>query len=117
MKRVLLTGAAGFIGKHVLYQLTTLGYEIVAVVRNHDQASQLRGLATGCLVKTIDPNVSWSNELAGIDAFNGENLGQVGCGGASGRFAAGGQFEDSERVGMDAAIYNETGVKRNSGMV
>jgi nucleoside-diphosphate-sugar epimerase len=44
MMRVLITGATGFIGQHVLEQLATKPIELVAIVRNIQSADRLKEL-------------------------------------------------------------------------
>jgi nucleoside-diphosphate-sugar epimerase len=40
-KRILLTGANGFVGSHILDQLLTHGHSVRAVVRSQPKASQI----------------------------------------------------------------------------
>ena len=44
MKTILITGATGFIGGHVTEALVATGYEVVAVVRRHDQRARVEAL-------------------------------------------------------------------------
>lgn len=69
LKRVLLTGAAGFVGRQLAHQLITSGYQVVGVVRNSDQVLQINDLVTSCLIKTIDPHMMFNDELFGIDTI------------------------------------------------
>ena len=42
MTRVLLTGASGYIGKHITLQLLNQGYEVRASVRKLSKSSEVR---------------------------------------------------------------------------
>ena len=65
MKRVLVTGASGFIGRHCLPALQQRGFEVVAVSSRHrsaaepmlqwQQADLLDGEQSTCLIRTIRP--------------------------------------------------------------
>lgn len=41
--RILVTGATGFIGKHLVQQLKTLNHEVIVLTRNKEQASKILG--------------------------------------------------------------------------
>ena len=43
MKRVVVTGATGFIGRYLVWELLDAGYEVTALVRNHEKARQVMG--------------------------------------------------------------------------
>ncbi len=53
MKRVLITGGAGFIGSHLTKKLNSLGYEIVIIDRLNSDSSQLK---KDRLEKFLNPN-------------------------------------------------------------
>jgi UDP-glucuronate decarboxylase len=52
--RILVTGAAGFIGAHVVREAITAGHEVLAVVRPGSSASRLDGLAGGLSLIRLD---------------------------------------------------------------
>ena len=41
--RVAVTGATGFVGRHLVARLLDKGHEVVAVIRGRDLPSELRG--------------------------------------------------------------------------
>ena len=43
MKTVLLTGASGYIGKHIALQLLNQGYSVRASVRSLSKSDEVRG--------------------------------------------------------------------------
>lgn len=69
--RIMLLGAGGFIGRHVMSELLAAGHELVGVVRNQDGLTtafpQARFLAHD-LARTTDPQV-WEANLGGIDCI------------------------------------------------
>jgi dihydroflavonol-4-reductase len=46
MTKVLLTGASGYIGKHIALQLLNQGYEVRASVRSLSKSSEVRDAVT-----------------------------------------------------------------------
>jgi dihydroflavonol-4-reductase len=42
MKKVLLTGSSGYIGKHITLQLLNEGYEVRATVRNLSKGTEVK---------------------------------------------------------------------------
>jgi nucleoside-diphosphate-sugar epimerase len=57
--KVVLTGATGFIGSHILTQLHAHGHEVTALVRNDDQADVVAHAATPSVVDLRDrPSVA-----------------------------------------------------------
>ncbi len=67
MQTVFVTGATGFIGRHVVAALVARGCEVRCLVRSPDRAAHLRGddvrLVTGCL----EDAAAWRDGLAGCD--------------------------------------------------
>jgi dihydroflavonol-4-reductase len=58
MTRVLLTGASGYIGKHITLQLLNQGYEVRASVRKLSKSSEVRDAVTPHLLDTSKPRFS-----------------------------------------------------------
>ena len=65
MRRVLVTGASGLVGKVLTKELLERGYEVQAVLRGpvHDFAPQLRLFIVGDITQLLD----WSEILEGVD--------------------------------------------------
>lgn len=66
--RVLVTGAAGFVGKWLCPQLSKCGHEVVAVVRNKPTDPIEGAMSTFCL-GDIRSCTDWSATLTGVDAI------------------------------------------------
>lgn len=82
MKTVLLTGAGGYIGKHVALQLLNSGYVVRASVRDLKRSQEIRDAVTPHLVAGIDlskaltfvqldleKDAGWNEALTGIDVL------------------------------------------------
>ena len=80
MKKVLLTGSSGYIGKHILLQLLNQGYEVRASVRSISKSQEVRDAVTPRLIdKTslenrltfveldLEKDAGWDVALEGID--------------------------------------------------
>ena len=69
--RIMLLGAGGFIGRHVMSELLAAGHDLVGVVRNQDGLKtafpQARFLSLD-LAQATDPQV-WEAHLGGIDCI------------------------------------------------
>jgi nucleoside-diphosphate-sugar epimerase len=61
MTRVLLTGANGYIGRHILLQLLNQGYQVRASVRSLDKTGEIIDSLRGHVkdVNLIDSNLSF----------------------------------------------------------
>jgi nucleoside-diphosphate-sugar epimerase len=75
VNRVLVTGAAGYVGSHIVNQLLSLGYPVRAAVRTPDRADVVRRTvaAGGFDADTIDfayadlsEDAGWADAVAGI---------------------------------------------------
>jgi dihydroflavonol-4-reductase len=79
---VLLTGANGYIGRHILLQLLNQGYQVRASVRSLNKGSEIVDALRDSVkdVKTLDSNLSfvellldsdvgWNNAMAGVDVL------------------------------------------------
>lgn len=53
MKRVLLFGATGHLGKKIAAELKSAGYQVTAVVRNEKKEKEMAGLAHHCIVADV----------------------------------------------------------------
>ena len=64
--KVLVTGASGFIGKHVCEALDAAGHEFIPCVRSSDALISGR---KSVVVGDIDAETDWSNYLQGVEAI------------------------------------------------
>lgn len=82
MKKVLLTGASGYIGKHIALQLLNQGYEVRASVRNLSKSSEVIDAVTPHLLNksnldsrltfvelNLEKDSGWDGALQGIDVL------------------------------------------------
>jgi nucleoside-diphosphate-sugar epimerase len=67
MMRVLVTGATGFVGRHVCPAIIGAGHEVSAAVRRPDHPNISPG-ASYHVVPDIGPETEWGKALSGIDA-------------------------------------------------
>ena len=82
MKKILLTGASGYIGKHIALQLLNQGYEVRASVRNLLKSSEVINAVTPHLLNKnnldarltfveldLEKDSGWDSALEGIDVL------------------------------------------------
>ena len=82
MTKVLLTGASGYIGKHITLQLLTEGYEVRASVRNKAKADEVRAAMRAQLPEgfkldkklsfvelDLESDKGWPKALEGMDVL------------------------------------------------
>jgi dihydroflavonol-4-reductase len=82
MTKVLLTGASGYIGKHITLRLLTDGYEVRASVRNSAKAEEVRAAVAAHLPSGFDlakklsfveldleKDAGWAKALEGMDVL------------------------------------------------
>lgn len=82
MTKVLLTGAGGYIGKHVALQLLNKGYAVRASVRDLKRSEEIRAAITPHLAPGIDlqaaltfveldleKDAGWDQALSGVDVL------------------------------------------------
>lgn len=69
MTRILVTGAGGFIGRHVVTEMVSHGHAVTGVVRNQGAADWLRGLGAGAVIGDIVDVVQTPDVWAGHDCF------------------------------------------------
>jgi uncharacterized protein YbjT (DUF2867 family) len=67
MKKVLLFGATGNLGKEIAKELKAQGYEFTAVVRNTDKAAELNSLTTNCIVADVTNRAAIKDICKGFD--------------------------------------------------
>jgi nucleoside-diphosphate-sugar epimerase len=65
LKKVLVTGAAGFVGRSLCKELFNCGYQVRAAMRSH---GQLSAAGETVIVGAIDGQTDWSAALNGVDA-------------------------------------------------
>ena len=66
--KVALTGATGFIGSHVLTELTDHGHEVTALVRDDAHAEQVRARGAVPVVIDLSDPAAVASLLRGVDA-------------------------------------------------
>jgi len=67
MKTVFVTGATGFIGRHVVAALLDRGCEVRCLVRSQQRASHLHGTGVRIVGGTLEDVSHWQAHLAGCD--------------------------------------------------
>ena len=67
MTRVLVTGAAGFIGRAVVRRLRSRGDEVVAIVRDPARAAALEPIGARLLVSDLGSKAAIRDAMAGCD--------------------------------------------------
>jgi len=68
MKTVFVTGATGFIGRHLVGVLLARGLEVRCLVRSPARAGHLRGDGIRIVAGTLADAANWRSQLAGCDA-------------------------------------------------
>ena len=75
MHNVFVTGATGFIGRHLVSGLLDQGYEVRCLVRNHSRAAHLRRDGVRLVDGSLADVQPWQSELAGCAiVFNAGGL-------------------------------------------
>ena len=64
-RKVLVTGAGGFVGQPLCKEFFNRGYQVRAAMRSHGQLSAAGETVT---VGAIDGETDWSAPLSGVDA-------------------------------------------------
>lgn len=82
-KRILVTGAAGFIGKSLVKKLGSLKYSVVGSTRSEDKSID-NILAEQLVVGDINHQTDWSSALKNVDcvfhlAGRAHKIGEIGC--------------------------------------
>ena len=69
-KRILITGANGFVGSYVGRELQRLGYSVLAAVRSESAATGLHvdGIETTVVKQTLSA-ASWTTAVQGVEAI------------------------------------------------
>ncbi len=65
--RVLVTGATGFIGRHLVRHLSDKGYHVVCLYRTPDRAQPLKELNVELVQGTLQDPASWQQHLGQVD--------------------------------------------------
>jgi nucleoside-diphosphate-sugar epimerase len=68
MKKIIVTGASGYVGKHTIPFLASKGYEITAIVRSEQAADKVRSFGATSIVCDITNLQSLRNALSGANA-------------------------------------------------
>lgn len=68
IKNVLVTGAGGFIGRHVCALLVLAGYSVRGTGRQSTSAGEITGLKDWVQVGTLNGDTDWGSALEGMDA-------------------------------------------------
>jgi UDP-glucose 4-epimerase len=66
--RILLTGATGFVGRHLAADLERRGHEVVAALRTRASAERLPPGIGGVVVGDFAESIDWTAPLTGVDA-------------------------------------------------
>lgn len=69
MGRVLVTGATGFIGRALVDELLTAGYEVTAALRNAAGPAPWHGSVRVLAVGEIDGSTDWRTALEGVESI------------------------------------------------
>ncbi len=73
MTKVFLTGASGFIAKHILRELLEKGYEVRASVRSEKRQGELEALFPGAALEFVfldlNKDEGWSEAMSGCDVL------------------------------------------------
>ncbi len=67
MMRVLVTGATGFVGRHLCEYLAARGYQVRAAVRSVQQGEGLRSGLEWTAIGEIGAHTEWASALEGVD--------------------------------------------------
>lgn len=68
MKKVLVTGASGFVGQALCKALVSRGFDVLVAVRSAAQPHNLKGVSVA-LTGDIGPDTEWSGALPGVDTI------------------------------------------------
>ena len=67
MKKILITGANGFVGQALCQALTKNGYFVRAAVRSNERLAQLPEGVEYCIVGEVGVDTEWSTALEGVN--------------------------------------------------
>ncbi|MBI5139193.1 NAD-dependent epimerase/dehydratase family protein, partial [Candidatus Nomurabacteria bacterium] len=68
IKRVLITGADGFVGSRACQDFNSAGFEVIAAVRGNC-ASELKGVSRVIKIGELSSTTNWNKALYNIDAI------------------------------------------------
>ena len=68
MRKIVILGAAGFIGREVVSAARAQGFSVYALTRTEEQASELRKLGANPIIGDVRESERFAAELAGADA-------------------------------------------------
>ena len=69
IKKVLVTGASGFIGKALYKKILTNGWQVRGTFRSEIHVSRLPDNVEAVLIRSIDSDTNWDDALAGVDTI------------------------------------------------
>lgn len=65
MKKILVTGAAGFVGRNLIPVLLKKGYRVTALVKDENEKAKLKNMPVNIVVGDLSEIGSWQNSLKG----------------------------------------------------
>jgi nucleoside-diphosphate-sugar epimerase len=65
MKKILITGAAGFVGSNIIPILVQNGYKVTALVKNDNERAKLKNMPVNIVVGDLSEIGPWQNSLKG----------------------------------------------------
>ena len=66
MRKVLVTGARGFVGQHLCNLLANSGFDVTGTTRSTDSDVPSASYRT-CVISDMGSDIDWAPHLAGID--------------------------------------------------
>ena len=68
MKKILITGASGFIGANLMRELVNRGFDVKGTIRR-DKANLTDNLKNYIYIDDISSDINWSDVLSDIDTI------------------------------------------------
>lgn len=67
MKRILVAGASGFLGRHAVQELGSRGYRVRALIRDPGKRELIEGAEKTCVLDLLDERTGLQDVLRGVD--------------------------------------------------